>query len=149
MEAVPRPKVLYVDDNRDLADSAADLLRIVGFDVRVCYDGPSALAVAREFAPDVCLLDLNMPGMEGDELASHIREEAGGRPVLFIAVTAMGSEESRARTAATGFSLHLVKPVDPHDLLRIVDELWQVFHAASQARTPQDVRPNSGEESGG
>jgi CheY-like chemotaxis protein len=118
--------VLVVDDNRDVADSAADLLRIVGFEARTCYDGPSALSAAGEFLPDVCLLDLNMPGMEGDEVARLLRDRAGGRPVLLVAVTAMGAEDARRRTTAAGFRLHLVKPVDPHDLLRVLDELWRV-----------------------
>lgn len=126
MEAQPRPRILYVDDNRDVADSAAELLRIVGFDVLVCYAGVQALALAREFVPDVCLLDLNMPGMDGDDLARRLREGAGDRPVLFVAVTAMGNEEGRRRTSEAGFQLHLVKPVDPHDLLRVLDELWQL-----------------------
>lgn len=125
-----RPRVLCVDDNRDAADSEAELLRLVGFDPRACYDGPSALRVAREFAPDVCLIDLHMPGMDGDELAARLKDEAGDRPVLLVAVTAMSNDESRSRTETAGFALHLVKPVDPHDLLRLVDELWQTVDAA-------------------
>jgi len=121
-----------VDDNKDVADSAAELLCIVGFEVQVCYDGPSALAAARGFLPDVCLLDLNMPGMDGDELAVRLRDQAGDRPVLFVAMTAMAGEEDRRRTETAGFHLHLVKPVDPHDLLRVVDELWQMMHAAGR-----------------
>ena len=136
MEGGQRPRVLCVDDNRDLADSAGELLSLAGFEVAVCYDGPAALAAARGFRPDVCLLDLNMPGMEGDELAVRLRDEAGGRSVLFVAVTAMGSAECRRRTEAAGFHLHLVKPVNPHDLLRVVDELWQMRHAARPAAAP-------------
>jgi ribulose-phosphate 3-epimerase len=112
MDIGSRPRVLYVDDNHDLAESAVELMRLVGFDARFAYDGPSALAVALWFHPDVCILDLNMPGMEGDELAVRLRVQAAGQPVLFVAVTAMGSDESRHRTDAAGFSLHLVKPVD-------------------------------------
>jgi CheY-like chemotaxis protein len=128
METDSRPRVLCVDDNRDVADSAGELLRLVGFNVRVCYDGPSALAVAEEFCPDVCLLDLNMPLMDGDALAVRLREQAGARPVLFVAVTAAEGADSRQRTMAVGFHLHLVKPVDPHKLLRVVDELWRVMN---------------------
>lgn len=127
METFTRPRVLYVDDNRDVADSATELLRLVGFDTCVCYDGPTALAAAREFLPDVCVLDLNLPGMDGDELAVRLRNQAAERTVLFVAVTAMGGDECRRRTGAAGFHLHLVKPVDPHDLLRVVDELWQLI----------------------
>lgn len=128
-----RPRVLCVDDNRDVADSEAELLRIVGFNPRACYDGGSAICLAREWAPDVCLIDLHMPDMDGDELAARLRAEAGGRPVLMVAVTAMSNDESYTRTEAAGFALHLVKPVDPHDLLRVVDELWRVVHAAAEA----------------
>lgn len=125
-------RVLVVDDNRDVADSATELLRIVGFDARACYDGRSALAAIDEFPPDVCLLDLNMPGMDGDELALQIRERTVGRTTLLVAITAMGDPENRRRTAEAGFRLHLVKPVDPHDLLRIVDELWLVIQGRTE-----------------
>ncbi|MCI0700539.1 MAG: response regulator [Planctomycetia bacterium] len=100
------PRVLYVDDNRDVTDSAGDLLRLVGFDVRVCYDGPTALTAAVDFDPDVCMLDLHMPGMTGDELLAILRACAPQRPTLFVAVTAMGNEESRERTRVAGFHLH-------------------------------------------
>ena len=133
MDADPRPRVMYVDDNRDLADSAVELLRCVGFDARACYDGPTALAEAAAFRPDLCLIDLNMPVMEGDELGVRLREQAGGRPLLIVAVTAMSGDEDRRRTEAAGFQLHLVKPVDPHDLLRVVDELGHILAAARSA----------------
>lgn len=129
-----RPRVLCVDDNRDVADSEAELLRLVGFQPRACYDGASALRAAREWAPDVCLIDLHMPDMDGDELAERLRAEAGGRPVLMVAVTAISNDESHARTVAAGFALHLVKPVDPHDLLRVVDELWRLIDASATSR---------------
>ena len=127
MEIEPRPRVLYVDDNRDIADSAAELLALSGFEVRACYDGPTALAVAAEFRPDAALLDLHMPLMDGDELAVRLREQAGGRPLLLVAVTAMGGDEYRQRTEAAGFHLHLVKPVSPYNLLLVVNELWRVM----------------------
>ena len=130
-----RPRVLCVDDNRDAAEAEAELLRIVGFNPRACYDGRTALRVAREWAPDVCLIDLHLPDMDGDELAGHLRAEAGGRPVLMVAVTAMSNDEAHARTEGAGFALHLVKPVDPHDLLRVVDELWRLVDAAAEATT--------------
>jgi two-component system, OmpR family, response regulator len=130
MESGSRPRVLVVDDSVDVADSTAELLRLTGFDARACYDGPAALAVAAEFLPDVSLLDLTMPLMDGDELAVRLRKQAAGRPMLLVAVTAMGGDEYRRRTEAAGFHLHLLKPVDPHDLLRVVDELWPMMHAA-------------------
>jgi CheY-like chemotaxis protein len=132
---------LYVDDNRDLTNSAVELLRLVGFDARGCYDGASALVVSEAFRPDVCILDLNMPVMDGDELAERLRDQASGRPVLIVAVTAMGGDESRRRTEAAGFHLHLLKPVDPHDLLRVLDELWQVLHNTEQSGRTAPATP--------
>jgi two-component system OmpR family response regulator len=133
-DARPPPfRVLVVDDNRDVADSTAQLLTIVGFETRACYDGPSALHVADAFRPGVCLLDLNMPGMGGEELAVRLRAGAGSRPLVLVAVTAMSSPEYRERTAAAGFDLHLVKPVDPFQLVEVVDTL---FRAWSQAGVP-------------
>lgn len=138
MEVPTRPRVLYVDDNADVADSAAELLRLSGFEARACYDGPTALAVAAEFRPDAALLDLHMPLMDGDELAVRLREQAGGRAMLLVAVTAMGGDEYLRRTEAAGFHLHLIKPVDPHDLLRVVDELWPLMDAADRPAACDD-----------
>jgi len=138
MESGSRPRVLVVDDNADVADSTAELLRLTGFDARACYDGAAALPAAAEFLPDVCLLDLFMPVMDGDELAIRLRAQAGGRPLLLVAVTAMGGEAYRLRTEAAGFHLHLIKPVDPHDLLRVVDELWQLMDAAGRPAACDD-----------
>lgn len=135
MESSSRPRVLVVDDNQDAADSTVELLHIMGFDARACYCGPAALAVATEFLPDVCLLDFTMPGMCGDELAVRLRERAGSRPMLLVAVTAMGGDEYRRRTAAAGFHLHLVKPVSPYNLLHVVDELWPVMTAGEHKGT--------------
>ncbi len=127
------PRVLCVDDNPDVADSIAVLLEISGYEARACYNGASALAKAEIFAPDICLIDLNMPGMDGDVLAIHLRE--AGRPLLLAAVTAMSSEESCLRIAAAGFDLHLVKPVDPRRLLAAIGTLWQ---ARPRARGTED-----------
>ena len=140
----PRLRVLCADDNRDLTDSAVEFLRLVGFDAVACYDGPHALAAAREFIPDICLLDLNMPGMEGDELAGRLREEAGSRVVVFVAITAHGDDESRGRTAAAGFNVHLVKPVDPRHLLQIMESLgvsWTGRKARYQSNESSDLDP--------
>lgn len=123
----PPLRVLCVDDNRDVADSAADLLQAVGFETRACYDGPIALVEAARFLPSVCLLDLNMPGMDGDELAVKLREQAGGVPLVLVAVTAMSNEQGCRRIEAAGFDLHLVKPVDPHQLVLVVDTLWRAW----------------------
>jgi CheY-like chemotaxis protein len=130
---VPPLRVLCVDDNRDVADSSVDLLRVMGFEARACYDGPTALTEAAVFRPGVCLIDLNMPGMEGDALAVLLRAWAAGAPVVLVAVTAMSDEESNRRIRDAGFDLHLVKPVDPHNLVSVVDALWKAWSGTGEA----------------
>ena len=113
-------KVLVADDNRDAADTLAALVEANGGEARACYDGISALITAGQFHPDVCLLDLTMPGMDGDQVAAHIRAADPDRRVALGAVTALGSDEARRRTERAGFDLHLVKPVDPDQMLSAV-----------------------------
>ncbi len=126
----PTLRVLCVDDNHDIADSEADILCLMGFEARACYDGPSALSEAAHFLPGVCLIDLNMPGMEGDEVAIRLRAEAKHRPMLLVAVTAMSNDLCERRISEAGFDMHLVKPVDPHNLLTVLDELGRKWAAA-------------------
>jgi CheY-like chemotaxis protein len=116
---VPPLRVLCVDDNRDVADSEALLLRVVGFEARACYTGDAALAEAAAFLPAVCLIDLDMPGMDGCELARRLRAGAD-YPLVLVAVTAMSGDVCSARVADAGFDLHLVKPVAPDQLLLAV-----------------------------
>ena len=125
-------RVLCVDEDPDTADSTAQLLRMAGLDARACYSGPAALREAAGFAPDVCLLDLKLRGVGGDELGVQLRAQAGGRPLALVAVTALGDTVSRDRTDRAGFDLHLVKPVHPRDLLHVVEDLRE---AHDQART--------------
>ena len=116
--AAARPvRVLICDDNHDAADTLAALVRLLGYEVTVCYDGPSALRAVGGFRPDACLLDLMMPRMDGVELAGRLREATGPRPMLLVATTALGAVEDRTRTALAGFHYHLVKPVDSSTLL--------------------------------
>jgi two-component system OmpR family response regulator len=117
---VNRLRVLCVDDNRDLADSEAMLLDACGYDARACYDGPQALHEAAGFRPIVCLVDLDIPGMDGCEVAARLRGPGEGPPPALVAVTARGGPDDRRRTAAAGFDLHLVKPVDPAELVAAV-----------------------------
>jgi two-component system OmpR family response regulator len=131
LEPVPL-RVMCVDDNRDAADSAALLLELYGCVVAVCYDGPSALAEALRFAPDVCLIDFNMPGMSGCELAERLKGWRRSRPVYLIAVTAHGSDAAREMTARAGFDLHLVKPVDWDELSKVLAELEHKFGRAER-----------------
>jgi signal transduction histidine kinase/DNA-binding response OmpR family regulator len=108
-----RGRILVVDDNDDAADTLAVALEQLGYVVEIAYDGPSALAKAQAFRPDVALLDIGLPVMDGYELASKLRELGGApqRPRL-VAITGYGQEADRRRSAAAGFEKHLVKPVD-------------------------------------
>ncbi len=113
-------RVLVVDDNRDSAESLGMILELHGAQVAVSYDGPSALSSFSETAPSIVLLDLGMPGMDGFEVARRIRQQDGRSAVTLIALSGWGQEDDRRRTRAEGFDHHLVKPVDPDTLLRLL-----------------------------
>ncbi len=108
-------RLLVVDDNRDVADSLGTLLRCLGAQVRVAYDGDSALELYDAFRPSAVLLDLGMPGMSGFEIAKRLRARVGDA-VTLIAVTGWGQEDDRRRSREAGFDAHLVKPIDPEAL---------------------------------
>ncbi|HUP23101.1 MAG TPA: PAS domain S-box protein [Thermoanaerobaculia bacterium] len=111
--AAARPRrILVVDDNRDSATSLAELLGLLGHQTETAHDGLEALAAAARFRPDVILLDLGMPRLDGYEAARRIRSEPWGRDVLLVAVTGWGQDSDRERSQQAGFDLHLVKPVD-------------------------------------
>jgi CheY-like chemotaxis protein len=114
--------VLVVDDNPDAAESLALVLGRAGHAVRVAGDGLAALDAAREARPDVVLLDLGMPGMNGFEAARRLREDPAARPALLVAVTGWASDDDRRRTQAAGFAHHLTKPADPEQVLALVGE---------------------------
>src|SRR5262249_26231253 len=116
-------RVLVVDDNRDAADSLAMLLKLKGHHVRLAYDGPAALVAATEFGPDLVLLDLGMPGMDGYEVARRLRQTPGVESCTLAALTGWGQEEDRRRTRAVGFDRHLVKPVDSAELSALLASL--------------------------
>jgi CheY-like chemotaxis protein len=109
-------RILVVDDNRDSAESLALLLRLSGHDVRTAHDGVHAVDLAGEFGPEVVLLDIGLPGMNGYDAARGIRAHLGSE-VTIVAMTGWGQAEDRRRSSEAGFDPHLVKPVD-HDLLR-------------------------------
>jgi CheY-like chemotaxis protein len=112
-------RVLVVDDNHDSAETMAELIRIWGHEVRTAHDGPSALECARGFRPQVVLLDVGLPGMDGYELAGRLRTE-GLAGDLLVSVTGYGQDEDRRRAQEAGFDHHLTKPVDPDALMRLV-----------------------------
>jgi PAS domain S-box-containing protein len=116
----PARRVLIVDDNVDGAESLATLLVIHGHTVRTAPDGPSALASAEEFRPDVILLDIGLPGLNGYEVARRLRSRPESRGVRLVALTGWGQAADRERSRDAGFDLHVVKPVDPAELFRIL-----------------------------
>ena len=120
-------RVLVVDDHPDAADALAAVLEMLACPVCACYDGPSALTAAAEFHPQVCLLDLMMPKMNGLELADRLRQQAHGRPLLLVATTALGDIETQTLTAAAGFHYHLTKPVDTQTLVNTLVRLGRIL----------------------
>jgi two-component system CheB/CheR fusion protein len=123
----PRRRVLVVDDNRDTARSGAKLLELHGHEVRVAFDGPQALEAARNFQPEVMLLDIGLPGMSGYELVKRLREE-GFEHATIVAVSGYGQQADKERSREAGFDDHLVKPVDR-------EALASALHRAGAAST--------------
>ncbi len=121
---LPSRRILIVDDNVQAADSLGRLISAVfGQDVRVVYNGRSALDLAEFFLPHVILLDLEMAGMDGYEVAMRLREHPDCSKALIVAVTGWGHEEDRRRSREMGFDLHLVKPVTARDLRQMLADL--------------------------
>jgi CheY-like chemotaxis protein len=114
-------RVLVADDNRDAAQSLADLLRMEGHEVTVAFDGNEALDQFARFSPDVALLDIGMPGMTGNQVASAIRARPAGAAALLVAITGWGQERDRSAAREAGFDHHFTKPVDPGQVLRLLD----------------------------
>jgi PAS domain S-box-containing protein len=115
-------RVLVVDDNRDSADSATDVLRLLGNEVECAYDGASAIEKARRFQPAMVLLDLAMPGMDGYETRRRMRAEPALDRAFFVAMTGFGNEDDKRRTRAAGFDAHLTKPVELDALMGLLNE---------------------------
>jgi CheY-like chemotaxis protein len=118
-------RVLVVDDNVDAADSAAMLLRLSGHEVRVAYSGPTALDAAVEYQPNVVLLDIGLPEMDGYEVARRLRQHPQLKNVQLVAMTGYGQEEDRHRSRAAGFNAHLVKPVAPQILREVLARVFE------------------------
>jgi CheY-like chemotaxis protein len=113
-------RVLVVDDNIDSAESMALLLELHGHQLRIAHDGPGALAEARSFRPQVVVLDIGLPGMDGYEVARSLRADALTQNAIVIAMTGYGQSEDRQQSLRAGFDHHLVKPLDPDVLQAII-----------------------------
>ncbi len=126
----PKCRILVADDNVDSAMSLALMLQIMGNDVRTAHDGLQAVAVAETFRPEVILLDIGMPKMNGYEACRRIREQAWGENTMLIALTGWGQDEDRRRSEEAGFNHHMVKPVDPM-------ALGQLLRGVSSGTAPE------------
>ena len=124
----PQPtglRVLVVDDNQDSASSMAMLLKIRGNEIAVAHDGSEAVEMAERFAPDMVLLDLGLPMLDGYGAARQIRQQPWGKQMMLVALTGWGQDEDRRKSKEAGFDHHLVKPVDHNSLMILLDELRQ------------------------
>jgi signal transduction histidine kinase len=123
-----RLRVVVVDDNVDGVESLADLIQMLGHEVRVAHDGPTGLEAARAFDPDIVLLDIGLPGMDGYEVARRLRHDSGARAVL-VALSGYGREEDRLASQRAGFVQHFVKPIE-------FATLRALFEGIQPGRTP-------------
>jgi len=115
--AIPRPptrkrRILIADDNLDAARSLGMMLEMMGHEVRTTHDGLEAVAEGEQFKPDVALLDIGMPKLNGYEAARRIRASDWGRDIILVALTGWGQTEDRRRSGEAGFDHHMVKPVE-------------------------------------
>lgn len=113
-------RILVVDDNRDAASSLAMLLKMMGNDTHMAHDGAEAVKQAVEYKPDVMLLDIGLPKMNGYEACRAIREQPWGKQITIVALTGWGQEEDRRKSTEAGFDDHLVKPVSPAALIKLL-----------------------------
>jgi signal transduction histidine kinase/DNA-binding response OmpR family regulator len=116
----PPRRILIVEDYQAVADSLERLLRLRGHDVRVCRDGPGALEALAFAHPEIILLDIGLPGIDGYDVARLIRERPGGESIVLIALTGYSQEEDRRRSIEAGFDHHMAKPVDPNTLFSLI-----------------------------
>jgi signal transduction histidine kinase/ActR/RegA family two-component response regulator len=121
--AASRRRILVVDDNKDAADSLAMLLRLMGNEVQTAYDGLEAVGAATAFHPDVVLLDIGLPKLNGHDAARRIREQPGSRDMVLIALTGWGQDEDRRRSKEAGFNHHMTKPVEFETLQELLASL--------------------------
>jgi len=116
-------RILIVDDNRDVADSLAAMLSIMGNDTRTAYDGLAGVELAERYRPDVALFDIGLPTLDGYEACRRIRAQPWGERLVLIAVTGWGQDADRRRSQEAGFAHHMVKPVDPQALIDVLNAL--------------------------
>jgi CheY-like chemotaxis protein len=119
---VDKRRILVVDDNETAANVLAMLLKALGNEVRTAFDGLTAIDLAEQFRPDIVLLDIGMPKLNGYETARRIRQQPWGKDMVLAALTGWGQEEDKRRTREAGFDHHFVKPVEPDVLQKLLAE---------------------------
>src|SRR5262245_11083340 len=110
-EAAVRERILVVDDDRATADTLALLIRTLGHEAKAVYHGESAIDQIAEFEPDMALIDVGMPGLDGYDTVAGMRQQPGGTHVILVAVTGWSRDEDKRRAYAAGFDLHVTKPM--------------------------------------
>jgi CheY-like chemotaxis protein len=114
---------LIVDDNRDAADSMGAVVRLLGHNVKCTYEGETALQLAERFRPEVVLLDLGMPGLDGFAIRERLAQLPGLEHVCTVALTGYGNDADKRRTRDAGFNHHLTKPLDLSELKQLLEDV--------------------------
>ncbi len=118
-----RRRIMVIDDNKDAAESMSMLFELWGHDVICAYDGRTALETAAKYRPHAVFLDIGLPGMDGYEIAERLRELPESTRTVLVAITGYGQDEDRRRSREAGIDHHLVKPVAPDTLHKLIDSL--------------------------
>jgi CheY-like chemotaxis protein len=118
---MPKQRVLIVEDNQDAGDMYRILIELQGHEVLVADNGATGLELLKSARPDIALVDIGLPGIDGCEIARRFRAEPDGDRVFLVALTGYGSSADRDRTRAAGFDLHLLKPVNLQELMTLLD----------------------------
>jgi CheY-like chemotaxis protein len=131
-------RILVVDDNRDAADSLAKLIQSFGHDAKAVYDGKEALEETARFGPDMALVDIGMPGLDGYQTVAELRQRRGNVHLIVVAVTAWSRDEDKRRAYDSGFDLHVAKPMT-------VETLKELLELLGPSHEPDDSLPEESE----
>ena len=123
--SAPR-RILIVDDSPEIVMSLSTLLQMSGNTTQAAQNGEEAISMAEQFRPEVILLDLGLPKVDGFEVCRRIRQQAWGKDMAIVALTGMGHDEARTKTLESGFDMHLVKPLDPEILFVVLASIGPV-----------------------
>lgn len=133
-------RILVVDDNRDAADSLAKLIQALGYEAKPVYSGEEAIRETAEFLPDMALIDIGMPGLDGYQTVEHIRQKRGDVHLILVAVTGWTRDEDKRRAYESGFDLHFPKPLSIESL----KELLALLDPDIAARQDLPAEPDQG-----